>query len=61
MGGAGEAVFVALAYDLTGSCAGTAPDDGDVVPEAALGALVALSGFWALWEIALVIRRVGDG
>ena len=55
MGGAGEAVFVALAYDLTGSCAGTAPDGGDVVPEAALGALVALSGFWALWEIALVI------
>ena len=61
MGGAGEAVFVALAYDLTGSCAGTAPDDDEVVPVADFGALEALSVFWALWEIALVIRRVGDG
>lgn len=31
VGGVCVAVLVAFAYDLTGSCAGTAPDDGDVV------------------------------
>lgn len=32
-GGVEDAVLVALAYDLTGGCAGTAPDCGVVVPE----------------------------
>lgn len=34
-GGVEDAVLVALAYDLTGSCAGTAPDCGVVEPELA--------------------------
>lgn len=29
----GVAVLVAVAYDLTGCCAGTAPDCGEVVRE----------------------------
>lgn len=33
-GGVEDAVLVAFAYDLTGSCAGTAPDCGVVEPEA---------------------------
>lgn len=57
-GGAGDAVFVAWAYDLTGSCAGTAPGSGEVVPEAASGALLVLRyGCWALDGVALVMSK----
>lgn len=48
VGGVGVAVFVALAYERTGGCAGTAACSGDVVPEAegaALADCAALSGF----------------
>jgi len=57
VGGAGEAVFVAVAYDLAGSCAGTAPGSGDVVPEAVGVALMACGGCWTLGEIALVMSE----
>ena len=59
VGGVEVAVFVAFAYDLTGSCAGTAPDSCDVVP-LAVGALLALSGFGTVEGVTLVMGRFGD-
>jgi hypothetical protein len=61
-GGAGDAVFVAEAYDRTGSCAGTAPAEGVALPEALAGVLaVVLSGFCVVGGTALVIRGGGRG
>lgn len=58
MGGVLVAVFVAVAYDLVGSCAGTAPDGGEVVPETSVGAL---SWLGAVGGIALFISEAGEG
>lgn len=55
---------MAVAYDLTGSCAGTAPADGEVVPEAVLLEAVLLAvWFGTLVDVAPVIRGcvVGGG
>lgn len=57
-GGVEDAVLVAFAYDLTGSCAGTAPDCGVVEPEVA----DALAGVcWAEDGVALVMSGMGAG
>lgn len=54
---------MAVAYDLTGSCAGTAPADGEVVPEAVLDAVLLAVWFGTLVDVAPVIRGcvVGGG
>ena len=53
----GVAVLVALAYDLAGSCAGTAPFSDEDVLSAALTFELALADTWfcELEEIALVM------
>lgn len=61
-GWVGVAVLVAFAYDLTGSCAGTAPDDEEVVPLAMAGVswvacCEALTGF-GVAETALDMCRL---
>lgn len=56
----GEAVLVAEAYDLTGSCAGTAPDDGAVDADEGEGALlVVLAGLGELAGRAVVMSGLG--
>lgn len=56
----GVAVLVAEAYDLTGSCAGTAPDGGAVEADECDGALLAvLAGFGELAGSAVVMSRLG--
>jgi len=54
-GGVEDAVLVALAYERTGSCAGTAPDCGVVEPD-----VVDTGVCWAEGEAALVMGGV-DG
>lgn len=59
-GGVGDAVLVALAYERTGSCAGTAPDGVVAGPEMAMGGLATSTGIDGGWEVTLVIRRRGE-